>query len=312
MDITALTAAISRGETRMIRTRYSSPNLCFSRLKRSAWRQSTNGSLTPCPIFSLWLLRPCAMFWLYGRGLGYNRRAVALKKTGQTVVDEHGGKLPDDVLTLKTFPGIGITTASEIAAFAFHRPVVFIETNIRRVFLHFFFRDSEGIRDKDLLPLVEKTLDRSDPRNWYYALMDFGVMLKRVVINPNRRSAHYTRQSRFEGSDRQIRGEILRLLLAREEVFESKAAILLDADEARVERILGELKKEGFHPKYGRQARNPRRLAVDSTMRSDRDDGAVGAQWVYGGITGRAARAFFFKTCVFLLARRVEYKHYAR
>lgn len=188
-------------------------------------------------------LRDVLALW---QGLGYNRRAVALKKTGQTVVDEYGGKLPDEVLTLKTFPGIGITTASEIAAFAFHLPVVFIETNIRRVFLHFFFRDSEGIRDKDLLPLVEKTLDRSDPRNWYYALMDFGVMLKRVVINPNRRSAHYTRQSRFEGSDRQIRGAILRLLLARKAVHESETALLLDADEARVERILGELKKEGF------------------------------------------------------------------
>ena len=188
-------------------------------------------------------LRDVLALW---QGLGYNRRAVALKKTGQLVVDVHGGRLPDDVLTLKTFPGIGITTASEIAAFAFQRPVVFIETNIRRVFLHFFFRDSDGVKDKDLLPLVEETLDRSDPRNWYYALMDYGVMLKRVVINPNRRSAHYTRQSRFEGSDRQIRGAILRLLLAREEISESEVAPLLDAENARVERILGELKNEGF------------------------------------------------------------------
>lgn len=188
-------------------------------------------------------LRDVLALW---QGLGYNRRAIALKKTGQMVVDEHGGRLPDDVITLKTFPGIGITTASEIAAFAFHRPVVFIETNIRRVFLHFFFRDREGIRDNDILPLVEKALDRSDPRNWYYALMDYGVMLKGAVINPNRRSAHYTRQSRFEGSDRQIRGAILRLLLTGDGVPEAEAVSRFDAEETRVKRILGQLKKEGF------------------------------------------------------------------
>ena len=180
------------------------------------------------------------------QGLGYNRRAVALKKTGQMVAGEHGGRLPADVTVLKTFPGIGTATASEIAAFAFHRPVVFIETNIRRVFLHFCFRDSEGIRDSDILPLVEKALDRSDPRNWYYALMDYGVMLKRAVINPNRRSAHYSRQSRFEGSDRQIRGAILRLVLAGDGVSEAEAVSRFDAEEARVKRILGQMKKEGF------------------------------------------------------------------
>ena len=147
------------------------------------------------------------------QGLGYNRRALALQRIARRLVAEFDGRLPDSVDTLRTFPGIGEATAGALAAFAFNQPVVFIETNIRRVFLHCFFPGQSGVRDREILPLVDQTLDRLQPRPWYYALMDYGSMLKRAAPNPNRRSAHHQRQAPFADSDRQIRGLILKALL---------------------------------------------------------------------------------------------------
>lgn len=180
------------------------------------------------------------------QGLGYNRRAISLKETARHVVDRFKGTLPDSPEELKTLPGIGEYTAAAIAAFAFHRPVPLIETNIRAVFIHCFFLDREGVRDSEIRPLVEATLDAANPREWYYALMDFGVMLKRRLPNPSRRSAHHGRQAPFEGSDRQIRGNILRILLEGKSFSRGEITRLVGVDAERVERILLQLEKESF------------------------------------------------------------------
>jgi len=179
-------------------------------------------------------------------GLGYNRRALALKKCARVIVAEHNGVVPSSIKDLEKLPGIGHATAAAICAYAFNLPVVYIETNIRSVFIHHFFDGTDGIHDSVLLPLVEQTLDRSDPRRWYSALMDYGVMLKRSANNPGRRSSAYTKQSAFEGSDRQIRGKILSLLTENSELSEDEIMELLKADRRRVRRILGKLKEEGF------------------------------------------------------------------
>lgn len=180
------------------------------------------------------------------QGMGYNRRAIALQETARRVVDDHGGELPADVETLATFPGIGNATAAAICAYAFNMPVVYIETNIRRIFIHFFFQDREGVRDDEILPLVEQALYRENPREWYSAMMDYGTVLKKRTANPNRRSASYSRQSRFEGSDRQIRGRILALVLEEGTVTEKEVILRLCEEPGRVKRILGDLAREGF------------------------------------------------------------------
>jgi A/G-specific adenine glycosylase len=144
-------------------------------------------------------------------GLGYNRRARFLQEACKAVVAS-GGEFPSEPDALDALPGIGPYTARAISTFAFGLPQVFIETNIRSVFLFFFFPDTQGVDDKELLPLIEATLDRDDPRSWYYALMDYGADLKRKVVNPNRRSSAYGRQSKFQGSVRQARGAIVRYL----------------------------------------------------------------------------------------------------
>jgi A/G-specific adenine glycosylase len=187
------------------------------------------------------------------QGLGYNRRAIALKKIAQKVVDECEGILPFSTETLLTFPGIGQATAGAVAAFAFQQPAVFIETNIRRVFIHSFFHDKENIRDTEILPLVQKTLDTSNPRHWYYALMDYGVMLKEKYENPNRRSAHYNKQSPFEGSNRQIRGLILKLLIRESPVSEQVLIRKLRRNEDTIRKMLAQLVKEGFIEKKGKR-----------------------------------------------------------
>ncbi|MCL4229722.1 A/G-specific adenine glycosylase [Candidatus Dependentiae bacterium] len=180
------------------------------------------------------------------QGLGYNRRALALQAIAQSIVAEHGGQLPADPQTLTTFRGIGSNTAGSICAFAFNQPTVFLETNIRAVLIHFFFQGESHIHDKMLLPLAHMVLDVNNPRDWYYALMDYGVALKKCYPNPSRASAHHVRQSAFQGSDRQIRGEILRMLLAEPSLSISCVALRLTVDAERVERIAQQLTHDGF------------------------------------------------------------------
>jgi A/G-specific adenine glycosylase len=180
------------------------------------------------------------------QGLGYNRRALALQAAAARIAAEFGGQVPPDPEVLETLPGIGPATAAAIAAYAFDSPTVYIETNVRRVFLHFFFRDRTGVTDAELRPLVERALDRDHPREWYWALMDYGTMLARSTPNPNRRSAHHAVQSPFEGSARQLRGRILKVLLGTGPLEMEGLAAATGAEPARLSPALAQLRNEGF------------------------------------------------------------------
>ncbi|MDD5050273.1 MAG: A/G-specific adenine glycosylase [Candidatus Pacebacteria bacterium] len=185
------------------------------------------------------------------QGLGYNRRALNLKRAAEMVVRDFGGVVPSDLEKLDSLPGIGAATAGAIAAYAWNRPTIFIETNIRRTFLHFFFNDADCkmVDDKVIFPFVEKALDKKNPRNWYYALMDYGAMLKATVPNPNRRSAHYAKQSKFSGSNREVRGKILKLISTEEKMSEKK--LLEKISDERCEANISALIKEGFLKRKG-------------------------------------------------------------
>jgi A/G-specific adenine glycosylase len=186
------------------------------------------------------------------QGLGYNRRALALKRIAESVVAEHGGRVPQKEEALVALPGIGTATASAIRAFAFGEPIAFIETNIRAALIHRFFPDGRAVKDAELLPLAAETLDRENPRRWYYALMDYGAAAKKRHSNPGRRSAHYRRQSPFEGSNRQIRGLILRLLARERRMNRRRLLAAVDREREAVERNLRQLEKEGFIVLEGR------------------------------------------------------------
>ncbi len=129
-------------------------------------------------------------------GLGYNRRAKFLWQAANQL----RGSFPDTPEELVTLPGVGVNTA------------VFIETNIRTIYIHHFFADRIDVDDKELIPFIKATLDHEQPREWYWALMDYGAFLKASVGNTSRNSKHYTKQSTFKGSKRQIRGQVIRIL----------------------------------------------------------------------------------------------------
>jgi A/G-specific adenine glycosylase len=145
-------------------------------------------------------------------GLGYNRRGKYLHDAAKVILKKHGGIVPKDVLELRELPGMGPYTASAVRVFAFDLPDILIETNIRTVYIHHFFKDKKSICDVGLIPIATKASHHQDPRKWHWALMDYGAHLKRTGIRNNGQSKHYAKQSKFEGSLRQIRGTILRQL----------------------------------------------------------------------------------------------------
>lgn len=180
------------------------------------------------------------------QGLGYNRRALNLKRAAETIVREHDGEVPHDIELIDALPGVGPYTAGAIAAFAFGTPSAFVETNIRTVYLHFFFKNKENVRDAEILEVVEKTLPNKvkpcSVREWYNALMDYGAMLKATVGNPNIHSAHYMRQSTFKGSRRQLRGAILRKAAKSKTI----SPHTFTSAEYSITDVFSELVKEGF------------------------------------------------------------------
>lgn len=180
------------------------------------------------------------------QGLGYNRRAQALHEIAKIVVRDHGGTLPADPEILKTFPGIGPATAASICAFAFNMPTIFIETNIRTVYIALLCANQAEIADRQLMPWIAATCDKEHPREWYYALMDYGVFLKKLLKNPSRRSRHHTAQSRFEGSERQIRGMILKVLSEKPETTLDELCTLIDREPERIRKNLVALCAEGL------------------------------------------------------------------
>jgi len=179
------------------------------------------------------------------QGLGYNRRAKLLHQGAKHIQKEHKGLLPKE--SLETVSGIGPYTAGAIQAFAFNKAVPCIETNIRTVYLHHFFKDKKDVSDKELLPIIEKTLDRENPREWYWALMDYGAHLKRSGVQINNKSKHYAKQSTFKGSDREVRGAILKALTNKESVHS-----LFPDRKKQLETQLTKLLAEGFIEKKGR------------------------------------------------------------
>ena len=219
------------------------------------------------------------------QGLGYNRRALSVHRAAQAI-SEAGGVFPQDSKELVKLPGIGPATAAGIRAFAFNLHGVYLETNVRTVFLHELYPQAEGVPDSELVPLVELTCPASvedavdavaagadsavntaaetdetelTPRSWYYALLDYGAYLKKTIPNPSRRSKSHVKQSRFEGSHRQKRAELLRVLLAHKDeggaVFETLHQELCQIevnagretlDEQVTLGLLEELAKEGF------------------------------------------------------------------
>jgi len=186
-------------------------------------------------------LKKVVLVW---QGLGYNRRAVNLHRAAKAISKLRS--FPKTKQALINLSGIGSTTAGDTLAFAFNKPEIVIETNIRTVFIHCFFKDKKSVHDKEILPLIEKTLDKKNPREWYFALMDYGASLKKTYSNPSRRSKHYAKQSPFKGSNRELRSKILKYFLVYGKHPATIVAKALSMPNEIVKNNIEKMKKEGL------------------------------------------------------------------
>lgn len=180
------------------------------------------------------------------QGLGYNRRAKLLHECVKIITAEHRGRWPKTRAGLERLPGIGPYTAGAVLAFAYNEAVPLIETNVRTVYLHHWFAGQTDVADTEILARVAKHLPAVEARIWYAALMDYGTHLKKVHGNPNSRAKAYTKQSTFAGSDRQIRGAIIRILATTPATRAKLLKLLTQFEDIRIDAQLAKLLKEGM------------------------------------------------------------------
>lgn len=177
-------------------------------------------------------------------GLGYNRRAKFLHDAARKIVREFNGVFPVTKEALMSLPGVGPNTAGALLAYAYNQPVIFVETNVRTVYFHHFFEDGEKVSDRQVATVVEVTIDKEHPREFYWALMDYGTFLKKQGAGRIHQSKHYKKQSALKGSVREVRGQIIRAL-TRGNATEEELRKTVLADE-RFEPALTGLTKDGL------------------------------------------------------------------
>lgn len=183
-------------------------------------------------------------------GLGYNRRAKFLHSAAKVIAIDLKNVFPSTYAELIQLPGVGHYTANAVLAFAYNQPVPVVETNIRTVFLHHFFSNSQKITEKEFESLATKTVDNDNPREWYYALMDYGNWLKTEGIHHFDRQKKYRKQAPFKGSDRFVRGYLLREVLKYNSLKLSDV-IIPGYSAATVKKIAEILHQEGLLIKQG-------------------------------------------------------------
>ena len=143
------------------------------------------------------------------KGMGYNRRALYLKRAAESVVRIHHGEFPDDESSLMNLPGLGLYTARAIMVFAFEKDVAMVDTNIRQIIVRFFFK---GVPQKEklILETASMLVPKGKSWTWHQALMDYGALaLPRsdAKTTPAKKVA-----VPFADTDRFIRGRILDML----------------------------------------------------------------------------------------------------
>ena len=200
--------------------------------------------------------------------LGYPRRALALHAAAVTIGREHGGVVPDDVDALLALPGIGDYTARAVAAFAYGKPVPVVDVNTRRVLARAVAGQGEAGPARTRVDLATMQLllpsDPADARAFNAGVMELGqtvcaARIPRCEACPIAelcawRTAGYPeydgpaspRQARFEGSDRQVRGLIMRELRQSDTPVPAEAIEAVWPDAVQRERALAGLLADGL------------------------------------------------------------------
>ena len=155
---------------------------------------------------------PLADVLILWSGLGYNRRAKFLHDSAKKITTEFNGAFPKKYTDILSLPGVGPGTAGAILTYAYNKVAPFIETNVRTVYFHHFFPDGEKTSDEQLKVIVAQTLDHENPREFYWALMDYGTWLKKNGAGKITQSKHYKKQAPLKGSVRELRGLLMKHL----------------------------------------------------------------------------------------------------
>lgn len=197
------------------------------------------------PDFASLAVAPLADVLVLWSGLGYNRRAKFLHEAAKQVVAQHDGIMPDNEKSLLALPGVGVNTAGALQAYVYNKPVIFVETNIRTVLIYHFFDGESDVQDSVLRDTLARLIDNEHPREFYWALMDYGSWLKRSGVRNNHLSRHYRKQSPLVGSVREIRGAIIREL-TNGELTEQMLMSRTDPGDGRYEQAFRQLIHDGL------------------------------------------------------------------
>jgi A/G-specific adenine glycosylase len=114
-------------------------------------------------------------------GMGYNNRALRLQQIAGCVIDEYGGRLPQNVETLQQLPGIGRYTANAVACFAFGLQTAAVDINVQRVLSRLFPHRAQSA---DIWKLAEWMLPKGKAYDWNQALMELGGIIC-IAANPH-------------------------------------------------------------------------------------------------------------------------------
>jgi A/G-specific adenine glycosylase len=176
-------------------------------------------------------------------GLGYNRRALFLKKAAEVIVQTYDGKFPQDEKSLRSLPGIGEYTARALLCFAFDQQIAVVDTNVRKVILVEFPDALDTIKDIQLI--AEQLLPHGKAYEWNQALMDYSSAILKQEKIP------IPKQSKFHGSHRYYRGQILKNLLQKKTIAVKEMGGLIkkeytNSDEKWLQKLIEELRAEGF------------------------------------------------------------------
>jgi A/G-specific adenine glycosylase len=174
-------------------------------------------------------------------GLGYNRRARYLYDAARGL---EAKTFPQKIDELTAHKGIGHNSAAAILTYAYDQRHAFIETNVRTVFIYEFFANhDEKVSDKLIEVLLRECVSQVEsPRDFYWALMDYGNWLKKQGVRNIAQSTHYRKQSKFEGSLRQLRGEVLRRAQKKQRLVD----IQTELTDERLEQVVASLCAEGL------------------------------------------------------------------
>ncbi len=183
------------------------------------------------------------------KGLGYNRRALYLKRAAEVLVRKYNGNFPQSANDLQEIPGIGKYTAGAILVFAFRKNIGVVDTNIRKIITGFFY---DGIQQKE--SVIEQKASELVPIGksweWHQALMDYGALefskqKEKVAVGIRKGTAYVP----FRDTNRFLRGRILDLIREKS-IRETKLLTLIykthRKDKQIIRTVISDLVREGL------------------------------------------------------------------